>query len=27
MKFAIAIVKYFKGEDAGDKLEKELLLY
>lgn len=25
--FAIAIVKYFKGEEAGEKLEKDLLLY
>ncbi len=27
MKFAVAIVKYFKGEEAGEALEKDLLLY
>ena len=27
MKFALAIVKYFKGDEAGEALEKDLLLY
>jgi len=27
MKFAVAIVKYFKGEEAGEELEKDLLMY
>lgn len=27
MKFAVAIVKYFKGEEAGERLENDLLMY
>lgn len=27
MKFAIAIVEYFKGEEAGEAVEKDLLMY
>lgn len=27
MKFALAIVKHFKGDEAGEALEKDLLLY